>query len=1413
MMVSTVVSRRRGRAVTRWLLCSLVAMMCVQTAGVAAGTCAEGASCGAASAEETRVCSSRTLAAGACLSLATAGARASFTVMARDAAGAQVLDSRSGFRVDLVRGGLPAPAEAASFSQPCLSTVGKCVSAVRVLSGGADCTVGGTLGTSGGGGAGFLATFTVDGSGAVETVTLLDGGSGYTSLPTVTIASGGYFNDGWTLPCSGTSFAVDLGSGGDHTVSYRVTASGTYSLQTSLVRQGGLAASYFANARLLGASPAYAGVDRVIDFDWGPGPIAEGVSSGGRASARWEGLVRALETAETSFHVRSDGGARLWVNNVQVLDTWNASSQGGGMWAGARNISMAAGALYSIRLEYTHERPGPASASLLWGSVFRPTALVPATQLFWKDGLGGSPIALTVRAGIASASLSRLIGVPRSVEAGEVVFGVDVRDVFNNSRGGEGGDAVTATLALASLGAAVSWEDAGAGPLRGRAAVERVGTWAISASLFASPIGGSPAFFEVVPGPFDAASSELVGNGAGGLGFAATRGSPATFVIRARDRYGNAITDDASLRFTAAVRLDGVIQVLCPVAAAGAGSYNASCSYQYPGKYELDVRGLGDAKIAPSPVQLLVLPGGTCASRCALSGASLTVATSGGQAQFTIRARDSLGAPKMMGGDQFALSMRGGGAQSIAGSVADPYAARDGAATAGGCAEASSDASPAYVAGPLTSSMTSISTTLSFASGSPQGVAVGSFLRVEGEAMSVASVLSTVSYGVTRAVSGTLAASHAAGAFVYVSAPQCAPGTYVATYTLTRSGTYTLGVTLGGLFGVPPPQAGLTVLPGVVCASSCYPRGAGLTIATAGQRTAYTVFARDQYGNDVFSLGGRRLSFSVFDGTVGVVADGVVEPSSEVGQDAGTFQVVYTPTRGHYAPLLHDIEMDGTPISGSLAASTRVLVVPPPLLPARCTLSAVTSLTAGVPATFTVTAFDRFGASRSPNSIVALRISGVPSTAAADSTAVPLEVACVAPCTGSGLTATYAASGTVITSVTITDPGHGYDPLSPPVISDAANAPRAVFAPEFGSGGYQLFSAYLRGSQGPGGLASTYYASPEFTSPRRSRGPEGPVDFSGSCGPGGGVLPSGLAPCLGATGSLPSGDGFAVRWTGFVSPSRGGEYTFKAAVLGTDERVRLWVDHSLLIDAWTSLSSAAPSATYGVAHADALYSVTVEYMEADGTEGLAMFWETASLPQQVIPSSRLFAASHTVHLRPTDAGGGSLSVPVTVTRSGTYSAHVSLATRGGLRGVYYRNGDLQDTGGELVRTDPVVDFDWGSRGPLACFPVDDFSARWTGFVRPPYSEIYTVGIRVDDTASVWLDDALVVDSASSDSDEWVVFTTYLEQGAMYPIKIEYREHQVRLRFDAWCSGASVEVSRAECETHHVCLFAGDPHLR
>ncbi len=111
---------------------------------------------------------------------------------------------------------------------------------------------------------------------------------------------------------------------------------------------------------------------------------------------------------------------------------------------------------------------------------------------------------------------------------------------------------------------------------------------------------------------------------------------------------------------------------------------------------------------------------------------------------------------------------------------------------------------------------------------------------------------------------------------------------------------------------------------------------------------------------------------------------------------------------------------------------------------------------------------------------------------------------------------------------------------------------------------------------------------------------------------------------------------------------------------------------------------------------------------------------------------------------------------------------------GGLRGEYYDNIDF--TGTKVTRTDPVVDFDWGTGSPDPALDVDSFSVRWTGKVTPLYSETYTFYTSADDGTILWVNGIEIVDNWSDHPESESAGTITLTANRPYDIRLDYYDH-------------------------------------
>ena len=129
----------------------------------------------------------------------------------------------------------------------------------------------------------------------------------------------------------------------------------------------------------MSGTPGFSQIDPTIDFSWPapatPDPVLS--STGDNFSIRWTGQVQTYSSETFTFYVKSDEGARLWVNGTLLVDSWvdqTATEHSG-------TIALNASVKYDIKLEY-YERTGDASVQLSWSSPTTPKQVIPETQLF-----------------------------------------------------------------------------------------------------------------------------------------------------------------------------------------------------------------------------------------------------------------------------------------------------------------------------------------------------------------------------------------------------------------------------------------------------------------------------------------------------------------------------------------------------------------------------------------------------------------------------------------------------------------------------------------------------------------------------------------------------------------------------------------------------------------------------------------------------------------------------------------------------------------------------------------------------------------------------------------------------------------------------------------------------------------------
>lgn len=112
-----------------------------------------------------------------------------------------------------------------------------------------------------------------------------------------------------------------------------------------------------------------------------------------------------------------------------------------------------------------------------------------------------------------------------------------------------------------------------------------------------------------------------------------------------------------------------------------------------------------------------------------------------------------------------------------------------------------------------------------------------------------------------------------------------------------------------------------------------------------------------------------------------------------------------------------------------------------------------------------------------------------------------------------------------------------------------------------------------------------------------------------------------------------------------------------------------------------------------------------------------------------------------------------------------------LAADSGFKGEYFNNPDLSGTPA-LIRTDPVINFDWSHTSPDPLINVDLFSVRWTGsdsFLEGTYRFKTTT----DDGVRLYIDNELIQDDWT-DRGEVISVDKTMTAGT-HNIKMEFYE--------------------------------------
>lgn len=111
----------------------------------------------------------------------------------------------------------------------------------------------------------------------------------------------------------------------------------------------------------------------------------------------------------------------------------------------------------------------------------------------------------------------------------------------------------------------------------------------------------------------------------------------------------------------------------------------------------------------------------------------------------------------------------------------------------------------------------------------------------------------------------------------------------------------------------------------------------------------------------------------------------------------------------------------------------------------------------------------------------------------------------------------------------------------------------------------------------------------------------------------------------------------------------------------------------------------------------------------------------------------------------------------------------------GLLGEYFSNKNL-DGSPSRTRIDKTVNFSWEWDSPFENFPSDNFSVRWSGYLKVDKTDFYTIDVSTDDGVRLFIDDKLVIDDWNDHAELTNSYRMKLEADKFYKIKLEFYEN-------------------------------------
>lgn len=142
----------------------------------------------------------------------------------------------------------------------------------------------------------------------------------------------------------------------------------------------GLTGTYYNARNFRGDKKVFARTDATVSFDFGVNTPDDAKFAKEEFAAQWTGSVWAEETGEYEFILKTENGARLWVNDAEktLIDGWVSSGQ---IVQHRATLRLLGGRAYPIRVDWFKFKDKRASVELRWRPPHGVAQVIPRSQL------------------------------------------------------------------------------------------------------------------------------------------------------------------------------------------------------------------------------------------------------------------------------------------------------------------------------------------------------------------------------------------------------------------------------------------------------------------------------------------------------------------------------------------------------------------------------------------------------------------------------------------------------------------------------------------------------------------------------------------------------------------------------------------------------------------------------------------------------------------------------------------------------------------------------------------------------------------------------------------------------------------------------------------------------------------------